>query len=180
MIAKAARTPQPKLQHKNKSPVREAPTGTSAGNPTNRRRSPVRETPTTTPVRETPTTSISREGTTDYSNARQTKRCRAAGALSLERWGQPVAYPRRATQARPSQAAPPQHVATLVVDAPALDDVLPSNSLTPFAAGPKLVWRKPIVRELFGEERRERLDEIEQADLGAKRVACGRDAGVLQ
>jgi hypothetical protein len=39
---------------------------------------------------------------------------------------------------------------TLVDDAPALDDVLPSNSLTPSAAGPSLAWTKPIVRELFG------------------------------
>jgi hypothetical protein len=50
--------------------------------------------------------------------------------------------------------------------------VLPSNSLTSLAAGPKLVWTKPVVRELFGEERRERLEEIEQADLAANRVAC--------
>ena len=48
------------------------------------------------------------------------------------------------------------------------------------AALPKLVWTKPIVRELFGEEGRERREEIEQADLGANRVACGREAGVLQ
>jgi hypothetical protein len=87
---------------------------------------------------------------------------------------------REAAQARPAHAAPPQHVATLVDEAPALDDVLPSNALTPFADGPKLVWTKPVVRELFGEERRERLEEIEQADLAAKRVACSREAGVLQ
>ena len=180
MIAKAARTPQPKRQHKNKSPVRETPTGASAGNPTNHSRSPVRETPTTGPVRETPTTSISREGTTDCSNARQTKRCRAAGALSLVRWGQPVTYRRQATQPRPSQADTPQLVATLVDYAPAVDDVLPSNALTPVATGPRLAWTKPIVRELFGEERRERLEEIEQADLGANKVACDREAGVLQ
>jgi hypothetical protein len=76
--------------------------------------------------------------------------------------------------ARPGLATP------RAVDPPALDDVLPSNSLTPFAAGPRPAWTKPIVRELFGKERRERLEEIEQADLGAKRVACGREAGALQ
>jgi hypothetical protein len=114
MIAKAARTPQPKRQHKNKSPVRETPTGASAGNPTNHSRSPVRETPTTGPVRETPTTSISREG-------------------------------------RP-RLIPPDLATTLVDDAPAVDDVLPSNALTSLAAGQRPVWTKPIVRELFGDD----------------------------
>jgi hypothetical protein len=61
--AKAARTAMPEQRSKNKSPVRETPTGTGAGKPTNRGPSPVRETPTTSPVRETPTTSISRVGT---------------------------------------------------------------------------------------------------------------------
>jgi len=75
----------------------------------------------------------------------------------------------------------PPDLATPTADyAPAVDDVLPSNALTSLAAGQKLVWTKPIVRELFGEERRERLEEIEQADLGANRVACGPVAGVLQ
>jgi hypothetical protein len=61
--AKAARTAMPEQRSKNKSPVRETPTGTGAGKPTNRGPSPMRETPTTSPVRETPTTSISRVGT---------------------------------------------------------------------------------------------------------------------
>ena len=136
MIAKAARFPRSGRRYKNKSPVRETLTGASAGNPTNRGSSPVRETPTTGPVRETPTTSISREGR--------------------------------------SRLTPPA-LATPAADyAPAVDDPLPSNALTQFAPGPKLVWTKPIVRELFGEERRERLEEIEQVDLGANRVACGR------
>jgi hypothetical protein len=74
-IARAARMAKAEGPSKNKSPVREIPTGTSAGNPTNRSRSPVRETPTTGPVRETPTTgpvretpttSISREGTPQH------------------------------------------------------------------------------------------------------------------
>jgi hypothetical protein len=48
------------------------------------------------------------------------------------------------------------------------------------AVGPKLVWTKPIVRELIGKERRERLKEIEQADLGPKGVPCVRREGVIQ
>jgi hypothetical protein len=72
----------------------------------------------------------------------------------------------------PLESVGPGLATPRAVDPPALDDVLPSNSLTP--------WTKPIVRELFGKERRERLEEIEQADLGAKRVACGREAGALQ
>ena len=80
----------------------------------------------------------------------------------------------------PLESVGPGLATPRAVDPPALDDVLPSNSLTLFAAGPKLVWTKPIVRELFGEERRERLEEIEQADLGANKVACDREAGVLQ
>lgn len=80
----------------------------------------------------------------------------------------------------PLESVGPGLATPRAVDPPALDDVLPSNSLTPFAAEPRPAWTKPIVRELFGKERRERLEEIEQADLGAKRVACGREAGALQ
>ena len=52
-IAKAARERKPEHRPKFRSPVRETPTGPSAGNPTNRVESPVRETPTTSPVRTT-------------------------------------------------------------------------------------------------------------------------------
>jgi hypothetical protein len=55
------------------------------------------------------------------------------------------------------------------------------SSKTPAAdTKPRLVWTKPIVRELFGEERRERLEEIEPQDLDMGRIACARQAGVLQ
>jgi hypothetical protein len=142
MIAKAARIAQSKRRDKNKSPVRETSTGASAGNPTNRGRSPVRETPTTGPVPETPTTSISRE-------------CRP----------------------RPT---PPALATPIAREAPKRAGANPSETPATNSAGPRLVWTKPIVRELFGEERRERLQEIEQADLGANRVACVHQAGVLQ
>ena len=75
---------------------------------------------------------------------------------------------------------PPNLATPIADDAPALGDALPSNALTPIAAGPKLAWSRPVVREPFGEERRERLEEIEQVDRGANRVACGPEAGVLQ
>jgi hypothetical protein len=84
------------------------------------------------------------------------------------------------TPNREEGLTPPDLTTPTADYASAVDDVLPSNSLTSLAAGPKLVWTKPVVRELFGEERRERLEEIEQADLAANRVACGRAAGVLQ
>ncbi len=58
---------------------------------------------------------------------------RKPGVLSISREGRP----------RPT----PPELTTL------LDDVLPSNALTPFVAGPKLVWTEPIVSELFGDER---------------------------
>jgi hypothetical protein len=73
-IASSARRTQRSGLPKNKSPVRETPTGTSAGNPTNRDRFPVRETPTTVPVRETPTTSISRRGTLNTDQGVQQRR----------------------------------------------------------------------------------------------------------
>jgi hypothetical protein len=95
--------------------VRETPTGASAGNPTIRPHSPVRETPTTGPVRETPTTSISREG-------------------------------------RPHLTPP--SLATPIADA---DDG--ATNLTA-AVSPKLIWTKPIVRELFGEEKRRLLSAL--------------------
>jgi hypothetical protein len=81
--AKAARTAMPEQRSKNKSPVRETPTGTSAGKPTNRGPSPVRETATTSPVRETPTTSISRVGTPQQTDGCSTPNDGAADGTGM-------------------------------------------------------------------------------------------------
>jgi hypothetical protein len=81
--AKAARTAMPEQRSKNKSPVRETPTGTGAGKPTNRGPSPVRETPTTSPVRETPTTSISRVGTPQQTDGCSTPNGGAADGTGM-------------------------------------------------------------------------------------------------
>jgi hypothetical protein len=151
-IAKAARAATPKQLPKNKSPVRETPTGTSAGNPTNRNHSPVRETPTTGPVRETPTTSISRRGAPQLidgcstlndgaaDGSRSRFGCRRSGALTLERWGQPQSdrgvaqRPRRAgglSQARWRTAADTgvNSQRSIIIEALPPNEALPSNAL---------------------------------------------------
>ena len=120
-IAKRSRSPQSERRQKNKSPVRETPIGASVGNPTNRVRSPARETPTTVPVRETPTTSISR-----------------GVGPKADRVGHPT---------------PPSLAARLADDAPTQGDTLLPNAPTALAAArPRLVWTRPVVRELTGAE----------------------------
>jgi hypothetical protein len=103
--AKAARTATPEQRSKNKSPVRETPTGTSAGKPTNRGPSPVRETPTTSPVRETPTTSISRVDTPQQTDGCSTPNDGAADGTGM------TPRPRR-VGTKPIRVAP-----TLLVEA---------------------------------------------------------------
>jgi hypothetical protein len=114
--AKAARTAMPEQRSKNKNPVRETPTGTGAGKPTNRGPSPVRETPTTSPVRETPTTSISRVGT-----PQQTDGCRTPNDGAADGMGT-TPRPRR-VGTKPICVAP-----TLLVEALPHNEALPSNA----------------------------------------------------
>jgi hypothetical protein len=74
LTAREARLPIKRPRRKNKTPVRETPTGTSVGNPHCGDQLPVGETTTTVPAMESNTTSISRvgmvSGQTPQSNAR--------------------------------------------------------------------------------------------------------------
>jgi hypothetical protein len=60
--------------------------------------------------------------------------------------------------------APPGLMTPIAPDLPGSRRANSSKTPAAAEAGPKLVWTKPAVRELFGDERREPLEEIMQAE----------------
>jgi hypothetical protein len=63
---------------------------------------------------------------------------------------------------------------TVVANAPQPDDVFPSQSPTDHSAGPKLVWRAPVVAELFGDEARARRAQVERTEMERAEIVAMR------
>ena len=65
-------------------------------------------------------------------------------------------------------------------DAPTPNRASHPNAPSDRSAAPtKLAWTKPVVRELFGEEKRKRLEEFKLADLRADGGASARHLSTI-
>jgi hypothetical protein len=77
--------------------------------------------------------------------------------------------------AGPSRLTPTGLPLTLVADAPTPADGFPSQSPTDRPAGKAvLVWSKPVVTELFGDEARARRTQVERAELERAEIIAMR------
>jgi hypothetical protein len=89
--------------------------------------------------------------------------------LSISRVGTPhLDRGNRAGLSRTGFPLTPSLPLTVVANAPQPDDALHSQSPTGRSAGPKLVWRAPVIRELAGAEAILCRNEINAADRNAQ------------